>query len=249
MPDPGTANGNDLYVGYLPVPPRHRRFLRVAVPAALWLVCAASVLFAWSQRSPGTAAWESAPVTISGTLMLSPYPILIGDDGTPVLLVEMGKHGAQRRLAAMDGKRVSATGWPLHRDGRRMLELDIPESAVAAAPGEARPALPAARAPVTLRGEIVDAKCYLGAMKPGEGRTHKECATLCIKGGLPAMLVYSDADGRRRYALLAAPDGGPPSDELLPLVADPVQIEGDLETLGAGPATLEVVTLRSLRRL
>jgi len=28
----------------------------------------------------------------------------------------------------------------------------------------------------TLRGEVIDPKCYIGAMKPGGGKTHKACA-------------------------------------------------------------------------
>ena len=38
---------------------------------------------------------------------------------------------------------------------------------------------------VTLKGEIIDPKCYLGAMKPGGGKTHKACAMRCIAGGIP----------------------------------------------------------------
>ena len=43
--------------------------------------------------------------------------------GAPLLLVEMGKRGAQARSDAFDGRSVEATGWLLEREGRRMLEL------------------------------------------------------------------------------------------------------------------------------
>src|SRR5690349_19376703 len=67
--------------------------------------------------------------------------------------------------------------------------------------------------PVSLRGEIVDSKCFLGAMRPGNGKTHKACAMLCIAGGVPPMFVTRDSAGREEYYLLAGPDGGPaPSD-------------------------------------
>jgi hypothetical protein len=29
---------------------------------------------------------------------------------------------------------------------------------------------------MTLTGEIVDSKCYLGVMNPGQGKVHRDCA-------------------------------------------------------------------------
>jgi hypothetical protein len=84
----------------------------------------------------------------------------------------------------------------------------------------------------TLRGEIVDTKCYLGAMKPGAGRPHKECATLCISGGVPPCLLFCDEQGNARTALLLDPSGGPLSPDAFPFIADPVEVVGDLEEQG-----------------
>lgn len=47
--------------------------------------------------------------------------------------------------------------------------------------------------PVTLDGELVDSKCYLGTMKPGDGKTHKSCAILCLRGGIPPLFVSKAA--------------------------------------------------------
>ena len=41
---------------------------------------------------------------------------------------------------------------------------------------------------VTLVGEVVDPKCWLGDMKPGDGKAHAACARLCMEGGIPPML-------------------------------------------------------------
>ena len=41
----------------------------------------------------------------------------------------------------------------------------------------------------TLRGEIVDGKCWMGVMNPGEGQVHRDCADRCLRGGLPPMFV------------------------------------------------------------
>jgi hypothetical protein len=38
---------------------------------------------------------------------------------------------------------------------------------------------------VKLTGEIVDSKCFLRVIAPGSGKTHKECASLRLRGGIP----------------------------------------------------------------
>jgi hypothetical protein len=43
--------------------------------------------------------------------------------------------------------------------------------------------------PITVRGELVDSKCYLGVMNPGHGKVHRDCAARCIGGGIPLALV------------------------------------------------------------
>jgi len=34
-------------------------------------------------------------------------------------------------------------------------------------------------------GEVLEAQCIMGIMNPGYSRTHRACATLCIRGGQP----------------------------------------------------------------
>lgn len=237
-PTASTSPASDeLYVGYLPVPARQRRFLRWAVPSVLWALCGASFLWARTQHSPGAGVWDQGqPLKLHGTLVARPYPILFtrSGNGVPeaILLVEAGKHGGAHNASGLDGQRVIASGWPLHRDGRRMLELEPEESSLAPdSSNDPAPPRPISRSPlgrVTLRGEIVDSKCYLGAMKPGEGKTHKDCATLCIRGGIPPMFVTSDTTGRNVYILLASPGGGPLDAEADDFIADPVDVSGEL---------------------
>jgi hypothetical protein len=43
---------------------------------------------------------------------------------------------------------------------------------------------------VTLKGEVVDAACYL--MKGAKGAEHKECAVSCLKGGGTASFLAAD---------------------------------------------------------
>lgn len=232
---------DEFYVNYLPMPAGLRRVVVFAVGALLWLAAGAGFFWARAQQTPGEAVWNDAtPTTLTGTLVTEPFPVLFADGGeggtaVPVILVETGKIGSQARAAPLGGQRVAVRGWTLDRDGRRMLELDPAADAIAPAAGE--PEVPASQlgAAVTLRGEIVDYKCFLGAMKPGAGKPHKACATLCIRGGIPPVLVVT-ANGTRTYYLLVTESGGPWGESLLPVVGDVVDVAGTLES--RGPLTL-----------
>ncbi len=256
MPETPTAHAPDeMYVGYLPVPPKQRKFLRWAVPFSLWVLCVASFLWARSQHSPGPAVWdEGQPVKLHGVIVSKPYPILFTQDSAgevrAVLLVEAGKHGSLQRTAELNGRAATVSGWPLHRDGRRMLELEPTDTAILADADSPSPVSPPAIesiGPVSLRGEIVDSKCFLGAMKPGEGKSHKECATLCIRGGIPPMFVTRDADGTRTYYLLQDHGGGPIDPAIFPLIADPVEVRG--EHAAWGQLNILRVRTEDIRRL
>lgn len=228
---------SEFYVPYLPVPVGHRRWLRVLVPCVMWVLAIVAGLFAYSQSNPGAAVWEDGKArAFKGTIVAHPYPALFTadrGDGRPgvVLLVEVGKRGGGQRAARFDGQAVTVSGWALHRDGRLLLEMEPGEAAIVADGGTSPAALPEAEplGRVTLRGEIVDSKCFLGAMKPGEGKTHKECATLCISGGIPPMLVTRTSTGAMTFYLLVNPEGGPLDPACYPLIGEPVEALGSLE--------------------
>jgi hypothetical protein len=246
-------DAGELYVAYLPVPPEQMRFLRIAIPVILWALVAGALVIGRSQRNPGPAAWDNGTLrSFTGTVVAEPYPTLYLDEpptrnAAAALLVQTGKHGSATRVGRFHGAHVRVAGWLLEREGRSMIELSPDDDAIQLDPSE-----PAAAAPdpvslgrATLAGEIVDAKCYLGAMKPGNGKTHKECATLCITGGIPPMLV-TRAPGGHSYYLLLNPDGGPLGPEAYPLIGEPVEISGDLESC-AGVLRLRV-DARDIRR-
>jgi hypothetical protein len=82
----------------------------------------------------------------------------------------------------------------------------------------------------TLRGEVVDAKCHLGVMRPGSGKAHRACAARCIASGSPPMLWVQDAAaGRDLHLLLVGADGRMLGRELLPWVAEAVEVTGRVE--------------------
>jgi hypothetical protein len=119
-----------------------------------------------------------------------------------------------------------------------MLELLPGESGLQALPAMESESLQALRrlpgtplGQVRVRGEIIDSKCYLGAMKPGGGKTHKACAALCLSGGIPPMFV-TRTGGHEQFYLLTAEDGGPIEREVIDFVGEPVEIAGRLEQQG-----------------
>lgn len=238
MSTPARGEKDEFYVGYLPLPWGHSRFLRIAIPLTLWLMVFVSAGIAWTQRHPGDAVWDDATERDwVGVLRAAPYPMLLvesGDDaGSIALLVEQGKLGATR-AKQFDGARVTLRGWRLQRDGRRIIELHPADDAITRQEGTPAPPAPemiAAEARAEIVGEIMDAKCFLGAMKPGEGLAHKACAILCITGGIPPMLVSREG-GSTRYYLLTDEQGGPMPRELIPLVGEPVRATGTLARIG-----------------
>lgn len=236
-----SENLDEFYVGYLPMPPAHLRVVRVLVVLmAVWILGLAVVISSF-MRDPGDAVWDTSQErNWTGKLVLSPYPMLVPDDGSSThLVIEMGKRGAHDRVESFDNRRVTLRGYVLQRDGRRIIELSPDPDAVEGLPDlsewsrglvdqmEARPAL--------LRGEIVDGKCYLGAMKPGNGLTHKACATLCIKGGLPPMFLTQTPSGPEFRLLLVDGEVALP-EHLLRFVAEPVQLDGELIEIAGIPA-------------
>lgn len=230
-----------FFIGWFPMPRRYARFL---APLAGTLVVALAVggaVLAWGQRSPGPGTWDDATTNFTGIVYAEPYAIIRvpGDEGGPprtVLLVSEGKFGAKDRVNPHDGRPVRVSGTLLARDGWLMLELAPGDDGLRPAelPGAEQAALrrepPRERGPVSLRGEIVDSKCYLGAMKPGAGRTHKGCAVLCLKGGVPPVFVSRD-ESDALYLLVSA-DGGPLAPAYFELAADIIRLDGRVEEWG-----------------
>jgi hypothetical protein len=238
--DPKVSPGADeFFVGYLPTPPGQKRFIRVLIAVLIPTVIAAGVVIARLQRDPGGGVWEIGTVRdFDGVVRAEPYAMLrtLDDEGgvRTLLLVSTGKFGAVQRVRAVDGKAVRINGTILRRDGRWLLELADGDDAVRPAEpagdvaAKLRVTEPVLHGRVTLRGEIIDPKCYIGAMKPGGGKTHKACAQLCVGGGIPPMFVTRDAAGRETFYLLERGDGGPAHQDVLPFLGDPVELVGEL---------------------
>jgi len=233
---------SEFYIGYQSEAPagvaaRTRRF--VAVSLAIVALCA--VLAAIGFQALPRATFEFGNVrSFEGTISTAPYPALYVErphvvDSRPAAsryhLVAPFKWGADELVAGLDGKLVQLEGTLVHRDGQSMIEV-VPGSVVEVA-GEA---LEHERVIYLgehrLIGEIVDSKCFLGVMNPGNLKPHRACAVRCISGGIPPVLCVRDKEGRAEYFLLVGENGEALNQAVLDLVALPVEVAGDVERLG-----------------
>ena len=244
---PATPEAEPFYVNYLPVPAPLRRFAWRWSIALVLLAGATALIVSAQQEDPGTAVWNlDNVVELEGTLIERPYPMLLRErsDGSheTILLLGEGKHGVADRVKDMNGKTVRLRGTTLAREGRRLFELVSTDDALTVVQAEARATSlsmsPSAAPthPTSLKGEIIDPKCYFGAMKPGHGKAHRACAALCLRGGIPPMFVSWSDDGIRTYHLLTQADGGPAEGRILEYlidhVSEPIELQGWPEQAG-----------------
>lgn len=251
-----------FYVGYLPLPAAIKRFIMPWLVGNFVLAIGIAAVIAQQHREPGDGTWDtSEPITVYGWIETYPYAILKTKERT-YILVEQGKLGAGDRIKSEQGQAgwAKVTGYLVERDGRHVLELDgsrdKPIVQVSKAPPQIGgihddvfdPLAPAVDLGAhTLRGEIVDPKCYLGVMQPGDGKTHKVCATLCIKGGIPPMLLVRDRKGKAAAYLLTDSEGKAFPDSHHEYIADPIEITG--QVLRDGDLLILRADLDSIRRL
>lgn len=82
----------------------------------------------------------------------------------------------------------------------------------------------------TLHGEIIDPKCYFGAMNPGQGKPHLSCAARCISGGIMPVLKY-EVNNQNKYAVLVGLSGEKINIDVLNFIGVPVEIKGNLSAM------------------
>jgi hypothetical protein len=169
---------------------------------------------------------------------LAKYGAFCGPPPGVSSLVEMSE-----RLAELDGKLVEVDATTLRREGRLAIEvLSMPR--LVEGNEETRKAAAKLREPQAesseiargesrlLYGEIVDSKCYLGAMKPGEGANHRSCAVRCVEGGIPPMLVTHDRRGNATCYLILTHDGKAANQQVIGFIGDYVDVAGRVEERG-----------------
>jgi len=240
-----SADRDPFYVGYHPVAPAGvAARVRKHVVALAVFTAGAAVLLAASQRRADPGVFEYGTVRpYLGRIQMLPYPSLLvpgtGGPGrgaayTRYLLVAEGKHGADPLLQGLDSRWVELRGTRIARSGREMLEVPARGIAGASAPGSDSLLVPAAVSlgRYSLRGEVVDSKCWLGVMKPATGNVHRGCAARCLSGGIPPILMTRDSTGAVRHYLLADSAGGEAPEWFAGLAGRTVAVSGELVAYG-----------------
>jgi hypothetical protein len=225
---------DEFYVGYLPKAPvaLGKRF---AFIAGLLIAGGLAAAFALTRDQPPFAdsRFEFGVYRdYSGVIEEWRYPIL-RSGGTNFLLVAPGKHGLSDEVKGWQGKGVQLRGSLIERGPDRMLEVVPGSLHQIASVRSGDPGMPIDLGMVTLRGEIVDTKCYFGVMNPGNGKVHRDCAARCISGGAPPAFIAGDAAGDSRVLLLVGSDGRQLNREVLSFVAEPIEVSGELVRSGA----------------
>jgi hypothetical protein len=246
----------ELYVGWRErMPVLLARFVRAR------LGCAAIVLFAIAaglvaaQRPFAHSVHEFGTVReLEGWIAERPYPMLrVARPGiqaseravSSYLLVSPWKFGAAERIRGLDGARVRLRGTLIYRGGSTMVELSAdPLVRIDGADPAPAPRIEEL-GEKELAGEIVDSKCFLGVMKPGEFKVHRACAARCLSGGVPPLFLVRGESGWAPL-LLTSSSGGPAERvALIQYVAEPLRIRGrvtridDWLILAADPASYE----------
>lgn len=235
---------DDFYIGWeAKAAPRIVRTVRRAVIMLLMLAVLVPVVLAVSQRMIGVSIFEwGTHKTFTGILRIAPYPhLLVSRPGqaqdqlsySTYYLVAPWKFGlARETLAEFDGKTVSLKGTLIYRGNQTMIE--VVDGSIAPTNASIVDALPQTTqlGKQTLVGEIVDSKCFLGVMNPGQLTPHRACAIRCISGGVPPVLLVRQQHGPATYLLLVSAEGKPVNKEVLNLVAEPVEITGEVERHG-----------------
>ncbi|CAM2009810.1 hypothetical protein [Acanthopleuribacter pedis] len=231
---------DEFYVGYQPKAPAGiAGAVRGTVVLLLLLGAVAAFLIVREQKDIAAALFEFGVVReFEGVIAAKPYPMLrvarpdaAGDAEafSRYLLVAPFKFGADPIVAPFDGKKVSLKGTLIYRDNKTMIELAAEDALREIGGGVGDK--PVSFGEVTLKGEIVDSKCFLGVMNPGELKTHKACAVRCISGGIPPVLVVRDGEGTVKTFLLVDRNQGQVNQAVLPMVAEPVAVTGELVRL------------------
>jgi hypothetical protein len=227
---------SSFYIGYLPQAPDDlRKFLRRVITALASFAVALAIILVLAQQKFSAAFFEFTKVrNFTGTLQANPYPTLLVIDPTSqaptqYLLAAVGKHGFTERLTELTGKPVRLRAKLIYRNEGAMLEV-VPNSIApeSITDSQAAHTFVEQGEDVTLSGEIVDTKCFLGVMNPGRTKVHRDCAARCLSGGIPPALLVQDGTSSTLYPLAASDGAKLDPQHFLTHAGEPVTVRGKL---------------------
>src|ERR1043165_3088755 len=229
---------DEFYIGWeSKAAPGIGRAVRKAVIVVLLAAVLLPLALVLAQRMIGASVFEWATQkTFSGVFRSTPYPHLLvprprasgGDTSFSTYhLVAPWKFGLdEKAVAALDGKSVVLKGTLIYRDNQTMGETK-PEGIMVSpnTEGQTQREVPHQNlGRQTFTGEIVDSKCFLGVMNPGQLTPPRACAIRCISGGVPPVLLVRQKEGPANYFLLVSTEGRSVNKQVLGMVAEPVEV-------------------------
>ena len=200
---------DEFFIGYVPpMPPRLARFVSRVVTGIGCLVVIVAVTLASGTSGSRAARSSSATRRVRRHDRRAPYPglRLDGADSNvePWLLLVAPASTAQTPSFAdsMDASHAHRHAHP--RGPLTMIEVEpasLPskESAAGSVTNCALGSL--TRGPSNSQGRSWT-RMFPRRDGPGSGKTHKECASLCLRGGIPPALYVRDRAGRSSLLLL-----------------------------------------------
>ena len=236
---------DDLYIGWqAKAPASYAKVTRLAIIFILLLTLGIAILYPINQAGFSNSTSELGKFTqIEGVIYKYPVPMLKvkSDAGIyhNLLLCGFGKQDAFETINYLEEKHgnleeqsVKLNTEMIYFDGKTILEVPFFKNKDVSVQKLDKP-FPERKAEslgqISLEGEIVDAKCYLGVMKPGYGKIHRSCGVRCISGGIPALLITQNGEGNANYFIITGEDGSSIQDKLLPYVGKAVKVSGQLE--------------------
>jgi hypothetical protein len=261
-------NNSEFYIGWMAkAPASFAKYIKKVLLTLFPVALIVGYLVSTSQKKFSTANFEFGKTTeVKGVYYNSPVPMLKvfdrNNSSITLPLVGYGKHGAETAIMqlekekgiSLNGREVTLKGTLIYGDGKTLLQIDSNDKPVINIGTESSFQLEQKDLGTqTIRGEIIDPKCYFGVMKPGEGKVHRDCAIRCILGGIPPVLHVQNEKGESNYYLVVGTDGEKMNKAVRDFVAEPVSIEarvvqqGDWIILFVGKESIKRISYAQLQ--
>ncbi len=238
---------DDFYVGYSKqIPPKTFRFILFIVSIlVVGVIALGAILPLFHYQYPPSKVVGG--MDFEGLVVDRPIPYLLvprdgntgnNDSYSRYPMASTRKASVSPEVLKLAGNWVKLKAAPTYRDNAVLLNVIYSpgnvEPEVIQAPQDETLTPPKGESlgNFTLTGEIVDSKCYLGVMKPGHTKTHRDCSIRCISGGVPPVLKVDNSSGDPLYFFLVDSEEKPVNKRILSYVGDPIDVTGEVVRYG-----------------
>lgn len=191
----------------------------------------------------GERDWAAEPLRTRGRSDGQVWRGYVSQIGSPLLHLPPSPDFPRGRVMLLAGEGARDAGLPwaagpvelrgslVRHGGLEVLVVDAPARRLDAAPELS----PAAREPLGRRrlvGQICDGTCRPGVQPPDAVPFRRVCATICLIGNVPAVLVTVEPVAGSHVLVLAGRDGGPFDESIRGWLATPAELQGEVERVG-----------------